>query len=57
MFRALIILTLAIVLAGCSAKTSCKVKPSVDIDVENIQTIDDLKNPNVTPKGELACSF
>jgi|OM-RGC.v1.036988770 PBP1b-binding outer membrane lipoprotein LpoB len=57
MFRAVIILTLAIVLAGCSAKTSCKVKPGVDIDVENIQTIDDLKNPNVTPKGELACSF
>jgi hypothetical protein len=45
-----------IVLTGCSTK-SCKVKPGVDIDVENIQTIDDLKNPNVTPKAELGCSF
>jgi len=47
------IVLVLIVLAGCSTK-SCKLNPGIDIDVE---TVDDLKKPNVTPKAKFGCSF
>ena len=53
MFRAVIILTLAIVLANCSAKTSCIARPGADIDVSKGETIQE----KVTPRAEVSCNF
>ena len=50
------ILLVLFVLASCT-KTTCNLKPGIEIDTESIEKIEDLRDPNITPKGEVACTF
>jgi len=52
-----VILTVLLILTGCTSKTECRLDPGVDVQVElpsKDTKVDDIK---VSPKANLSCNF